>query len=187
MRYIVTLIIIVCFASCQNKSIPKPKGYFRIALPQKHYKEIQNKFPFSFDIPNYAILANKQAKDEDEFFKIEFKKNDANIYLSYFEVNKNLPKLIEEAHKWAFKHSIRADAIEQKEYINPEHKTYGLIYTIEGNAASPVQFYLTDSTKHFLRGALYFDNVPNQDSLQPVINFITKDIINLIETTHWND
>ncbi|QZE14704.1 gliding motility lipoprotein GldD [Halosquirtibacter laminarini] len=184
--YLFLLISLTQLLGCKDHSIPKPRGYFRITLPEKSYHKTFAE-TFNFSIPDYTTFYRKKAKEKDDFYEVSFPKNGAKIYLSYFDVNNNLPILIEEAHKWAFKHSIRADAIEQKEYVNNTNKTYGLVYTIEGNAASPMQFYLTDSTKHFLRGALYFHNVPNQDSLQPVINFITKDIVELIETTHWNE
>ncbi|QZT36821.1 gliding motility lipoprotein GldD [Halosquirtibacter xylanolyticus] len=187
MKYILALFIAITIISCKDNVTPKPKGYFRITFPIKNYTEINSIEPFHFELPQYATIVKENAKKEDQFYNVHFKDNEANIYLSYFKVKNNLPSLIEEAHKWAFKHSIRADAIEQRQYANDQNNTYGLVYTIEGNAASPVQFYLTDSTHNFLRGALYFNNVPNQDSLQPVINFISEDIIKLIETTHWNE
>jgi len=85
----------------------------------------------------------------------------------------------------AYKHSIKADAINERIFINAEKKVYGTIYLIDGNAASPLQFYLTDSTHNFLRGALYIREVPNIDSLRPVIDFLTPDVIRLIESTEW--
>ena len=84
------------------------------------------------------------------------------------------------------KHIPKASSIENKIYENPEKRIYGLTYTIAGvDAASPYQFYLTDSTKHFIRGALYFNTIPNNDSLAPVIEFLKEDINHLIETFEW--
>ncbi len=97
-----------------------------------------------------------------------------------------LNQFLEETRKLAYKHTIKADAIEEQVFMNPSKDVYGLIYRINGNAASPMQFYLTDSTSHFLRGALYIRQVPNIDSIQPVLNFLEPDIIHLIETTTWN-
>ncbi|MDC1105855.1 gliding motility lipoprotein GldD [Prolixibacteraceae bacterium] len=187
MRYIIILLLAITILSCKDNVTPKPKGYFRIEFPLKEYKVTSTIKQFNFELPQYATIKKENTKEENKFFNVHFENNQANIYLSYFRIENNLPSLIEEAHKWAFKHSIRADAIEQRQYTNDQNKTHGLVYTIEGNAASPVQFYLTDSTHNFLRGALYFNNVPNQDSLQPVINFISEDIIKLIETTQWNE
>ncbi|MDO9612920.1 MAG: gliding motility lipoprotein GldD, partial [Bacteroidota bacterium] len=106
-------------------------------------------------------------------------------HLSYKNVENNLWKLTEESRELAYKHSFKADAIDERIFVNPEKKVYGTIYLIDGNTASPLQFYLTDSTKHFLRGALYIREIPNIDSLRPVIDFLTPDVIHLIETTEW--
>lgn len=97
-----------------------------------------------------------------------------------------LNEFMEETRTLAYKHSIKANAIQEQVFMNPGENVYGLIYKIEGNAASPMQFFLTDSTNHFLRGALYIRDVPNIDSLKPVIDFLEPDIIRLIETTTWN-
>ncbi len=93
---------------------------------------------------------------------------------------------MEDSRTLAYKHSQKADAIQEQVFMNPSKNVYGLIYKIEGNAASPMQFFLTDSTNHFLRGALYIRDIPNIDSLKPVIDFLETDIVRLIETTTWN-
>ena len=109
----------------------------------------------------------------------------AELHISYKKVNNNLAQLAEDSRTLAYKHSIKADAINERVFVNPEKKVYGTIYLIDGNAASPLQFYLTDSTSNFLRGALYIREVPNIDSIRPVIDFLTPDVIHLIETTEW--
>ncbi|MCL1822363.1 MAG: gliding motility lipoprotein GldD, partial [Prolixibacteraceae bacterium] len=93
----------------------------------------------------------------------------------------------EESHELTYRHTQKASAIDAKLFLNPENKVYGTIYTIAGNAASPMQFYLTDSTRHFLRGALYIRDIPNIDSLRPVIDFLIPDILHLIETARWQE
>jgi gliding motility-associated lipoprotein GldD len=108
------------------------------------------------------------------------------IHITYKQVLNNLPNLIDDAHTFAFKHSIKADAINQHEYSNPDNHVFGILFDIKGNTASSLQFYLTDSTRHFLRGALYFDNEPNKDSIAPVNDFLRQDIERLIETLTWN-
>ena len=99
---------------------------------------------------------------------------------------KQLSEFIEESRRLAYKHTIKADAINERLFMNPAKDVYGIVYKIEGNAASPMQFFLTDSTLNFLRGAFYIHEVPNIDSLMPVINFIEPDVIHMIETTTWN-
>ena len=93
--------------------------------------------------------------------------------------------MTENARSLAMKHTIKADAIDQKMINYPDKKVYGVFYAIEGNTASSVQFFLTDSTSRYLRGALYFNERPQYDSIQPVIKFIKQDIDKLIETFEW--
>jgi len=107
------------------------------------------------------------------------------IHLSYFNVNNNINDLLEDNRKLVYKHTIKADAINEVYYNDTLKAVYGVLYEIKGNAASSVQFYATDSVRHFLRGSLYFNNVPNKDSLAPVIKFVEKDIDHLMKTLSW--
>lgn len=98
----------------------------------------------------------------------------------------SLSKYINESHDLAFKHASMAADIESEAVIDNSRKLYGLIYYIKGNnVASPINFYLTDSVNNFLRGALYFNMAPKNDSLSPVIQDIEKDIKVLIKTFKW--
>jgi gliding motility-associated lipoprotein GldD len=173
--------------SCKKDYVPKPRGYFRISFPEKAYKILDSKtFPYRFEIPVYSkIVADNDRLAEPFWVNLEIPKNKAELHISYKNVDNNLMKLTEDSRTLAYKHSIKADAINERVFVNPEKKVYGTIYLIDGNAASPLQFYLTDSTKHFLRGALYIREVPNIDSIRPVIEFLTPDVIHLIETTEW--
>lgn len=179
-------LIISLLLSCNNnnKSNPKPKAYFRIDLPEKDYIRYNDKCPYSFDYPEYSIIL-KGKKSHPCWLSIYFPKNDATIYLTYKQVKGNLKKLTEDTRDMVYKHTIKASAIKEKNYKNDSSNVYGILYNIKGNVASNVQFYMTDSTRHFLRGSLYFNNSPNKDSIAPVLNFIRKDIIHMIETTKW--
>lgn len=179
--------ISLALASCKNDYTPKPRGYFRIEFPEKNYHKLPMDLPYSFEIPDYANPHPDRSPGADpNWITISVSENKADLHISYDELNKNLSSHMEESRKLAYDHSIKADAIEEQLYINPEKKVYGTIYNIEGNAASPLQFFLTDSTTHFLRGALYIREVPNIDSIRPVIEFLRPDIIHLIETISWN-
>jgi gliding motility-associated lipoprotein GldD len=167
--------------------VPKPRGFFRIEFQKKTYHQLYSAtFPYRFEIPDYAqVLPDYERQAEPFWINLEIPNHKAELHISYKPVNNNLAKLTEDSRTLAYKHSIKADAINERVFINPEKKVYGTIYLIDGNAASPLQFYLTDSTKNFLRGALYIREVPNIDSIRPVIDFLTPDIIHLIETTEW--
>jgi gliding motility-associated lipoprotein GldD len=106
----------------------------------------------------------------------------ATIYLSYQPVRDNLSELLDDAHIFAYKHDVKANAIEPRFIPTKSDDVTGLLYDIEGNTASAVQFFVTDSISHFLRGSLYFYSAPNSDSLAPLIDFFKKDIEHLIET-----
>jgi len=185
------LVLLTIISACKENYSAKPRAYFRINLPAKEYVTLAGNYPYRFDIPAYARIEpyTGTLADSDTtryWINIGFPQFRCRIHITYKQVLNNLPKLIEDAHTFAFKHSIKADAINQKEFSNTDSHVYGILFDIKGNTASSVQFYLTDSTRHFLRGALYFDNEPNKDSIAPVNDFLRQDIERLIETLTWN-
>lgn len=189
MKYLSVLLMTGAFlflGSCKKDYTPKPRGYFRIAFPEKSYQPLDMPLPYSFLIPVYSVPGNDPlSPDQHDWITIDVPANNAQIHLSYRKINNNLEKYIEESHTLAYKHSQKASAIDEQLFINPSKKVYGTIYNIKGNAASPMQFYLTDSVSNFLRGSLYIREIPNSDSLQPVIRFLTQDVLQLIKTTEW--
>ena len=187
-------ILLLFVLSCNEKYTPKPRGYFRIDFPKKEYHKIPKKFPYQFDIAGYSKIArDTRNPDKPYWINVEIPANKAEIHLSYYNLNSSskpekilLAEFMEESRTLAYKHSIKASSIRERIYMNPEKNVYGTIYDIAGNAASPMQFFLTDSTNHFLRGALYIRATPNIDSLKPVIEFLETDVVRLIETANWN-
>jgi gliding motility-associated lipoprotein GldD len=193
-RYLLTLAAAACtvaipISSCSSRqSMPKPRGYYRIALPEKHtYTPLSLKgYPYTFDVSAYATTTpNTSRGSEPYWIDVSYTDYNATIYLSYKNSKNNLDKLIEDAHALVYRHTIKAEAITEQRFEGNDGKTFGYLYEIGGNAATNVQFYVTDSVKNFLRGSLYFNTPPNQDSLAPVIEFITEDIRRLFETIEW--
>jgi len=187
------ILSICCLDSCREPLVPKPEGYFRIELPSKSYlvfneSRSSNVIPLSFEYPVYGkITENPENISQPGWLNIEFPRFKAIIYLTYKDVEGDLAGLIEQTYTMNVKnHITKADAINELVINNKEQRTYGILYDLKGNTASAVQFYLTDSTKHYLRGSLYFESEPNADSLAPVIEFFREDIIHLIETLKWN-
>jgi gliding motility-associated lipoprotein GldD len=176
--------ILLC-VSCSESQVPKPRGHFRIDLPEKEYLSYDSICPFDFEYPVYGIIESVPGAANECWFNIAFPEYRAKIHLSYQPVSGNLGLLTDDAHRLAYKHSIKADAIEEKIWINEDFNVFGTIYDIEGNAASSAQFFVTDSLNHYLRGSLYFNASPNKDSLAPVIDFFREDIIHLVETLKW--
>ena len=182
--------IILVFAGCRQSFTPKPRGYFRIELPDKEYQPLAGNFPYVFDVPTYSRVIKYVGTFADSdtsgyWLNLEFPQFKGRIHLTYKEIKGNLAQLLDDAHTFAYKHSAMADAIGQTVYIDTVARVYGLLFDIKGNTASSLQFYATDSTRNFLRGALYFDSQPNQDSLSPVIDFLREDVERLMESIRW--
>ena len=176
--------VTIMFSGCKENYVPKPRGYFRIDFPEKTYQKYDSICSYVFEYPEYAVI-EPENQDKPCWINISFPKFNAKIHISYIPVKENLGVLLEDTYSLAYKHTQKADAISTIPVSIPEKNVYGLIYQIKGNAASSRQFYLTDSIRHYLRGALYFSEVPNKDSLAPVIDFISKDIDKMIESFHW--
>ena len=187
MRYFALILFVLLFAACGGSAdfSPKPRGYFRIQFPKKEYQQYSEGCPFTFEYPKYAkIEADKSANAKPCFQNIQFPQFNATLHLSYDDIKskKEFDELVEDAHKLSFKHTVKATSIDEGVIAYADRKVYGIYYTIDGNAASSAQFFLTDSTKHYLRGALYFNSEPRLDSIQPVLNFIKRDVDVMIKT-----
>lgn len=194
MKYKLLLLVLIILAwGCKEKYTPKPRGFFRISFPEKKYQPIENQFPYQFDIPKYVqVVPDYQNPGQQWWINLEVPENKAEVHISYYNLQNNtkparemLAEFMEETRELAYKHSVKANAIEERIFVNPEDNVFGTVYRIEGNAASPIQFFLTDSTRHFLRGALYIRATPDIDSLKPVIEFLERDVVQIIETTKW--
>ena len=183
--------VLLAFSACNNNNYaPKPRGYFHIDFPKKAYQHYDGGCAFSFDYPVYAKLNPDSSKGTQPCWNnLSFPQFNARLHLTYYDVSskKEYEALVEDARTFAFKHTVKANAIDQKLINYPEKKVYGIYYAIEGNTASSVQFFLTDSVKHYFRGALYFNERPQYDSIQPVVTFIKKDIDRMINTFKWKN
>jgi gliding motility-associated lipoprotein GldD len=189
------LLLLALATGCKEIAIPRPKGYFRIDLPKREYVKYDNikdnhkDLPLSFEYPAYGTVTYSAAdKKEPGWMNIEFPAFKAKIYLTYKDINNNFAGLMEQTYKMNVKnHVSKADAIREQVIANQDAKVYGILYDLKGNTATAVQFYVTDSVKHFLRGSLYFAAQPDADSLAPVIDFFRRDIVHLIETLNWKN
>ncbi len=188
----ISLIIVLALSSfllssCNEDYFPKPKGFFRITLPEKEYRLCAPPgCPFEFEIPSYAVeVRDSSPLAEPCFMDIQFPGFNSTIYITYKPVKNDLQKLYEDHRSMTMKHIPKASGIDEEAYADINHKVYGSRYSIKGNAASNTQFYLTDSTANFIRGSLYFYSLPKSDSIAPVLTFINEDIKHLMETFRW--
>ena len=175
------VILAILLNSCNKETLPKPKGFLRLSYKKTLFKKIENNCPYTFEIPNNTVIGfNKKC-----WVTITYPKLKATLNITYRPVENNLRELLRESEKLTYNHTIKADNIITQPFENFSHKKYGALAKVIGNAASPIQFHLTDSTKHFITGALYFKVQPNYDSILPAIKFVEKDIIHLMETLEW--
>lgn len=189
--FIITVMVALGFTACNSRFTPKANGYPAIQLPQKNYQSnaVQD-LPYSFDIPMYAVVDKKVAymgvnQPKAGWMNLQFPTLNATVYISYNPVQKDkLDVLVRDAYNFANNHSNKASFIEDSAFENPQGLR-GVFFHLGGDVASPYQFFITDSSRHFLRGALYFDTTPNADSLAPVIDFLYQDLKQLVSTFRW--
>ena len=183
MRNLFLFFFLVFFSTCKEDTQPKPIAYLSLEYPIKSYTKLALERPYSFKVLKNTIVIN----EANNWLKIKYPNLKASIDITYRPVKNNLKELLTEAEKLVFKHTLKATQIISKEYINKENSVFGIIYEITGNAASQIQFHVTDSTANFIKGSLYFYTKPNYDSILPAVAYIKEDILHLIETLEWKD
>lgn len=171
--------------ACSSNPTPKPPAYVRVDFPEKTYRDYQPAdCPFEFEIPDYAKI-EKDSNSCD--FIIEFPKYRGEVFFHYLPITQeaSLQNLLDDMHKLAYQHQVKASSINTRASEDTASNKYILEYSLEGNVASNFQFCITDSTQKFVRGSLYFRAKPNQDSLQPVLDYIRKDLDRMISSFKW--
>jgi gliding motility-associated lipoprotein GldD len=191
-QFSIFILILLFSYSCNSPYIPKPTGYFKINFPEKKYQQFnQQNYPYTFEYPVYAKVVKDSTFFGDStenpwWINVEFPQFSARIYLSYKIIGGEykLDKLLNDAFDLTNKHTVKATYIDDSAMtVTPN--VHGMYFKVEGNVATANQFFLTDSTKNFLRGALYFYATPNEDSLRPVNQFLVEDMKHLISTFRW--
>ncbi|MCU0387316.1 MAG: hypothetical protein MUE71_01765 [Chitinophagaceae bacterium] len=209
-RLILIVVAVLGIFSCNSEFLPKPVGYFNIDFPEHKYRVFdQPGYPYRFEYPVYASVVRDSsyfgdAPENPWWINIDFPGFNGRIYVSYniiggkttYKVKaesggyrdsistNTFPGLIDGSYKLTYKHSSKASSIEDS-LIHTPNNIHGIYFRVGGNAATANQFFLTDTVKNFLRGALYFDTTPNEDSLRPVNDFLMKDMLHLINTFEW--
>ena len=182
---------LIFLVSCNSDYMPKQRGYFKIDFPEHKYQVFDKPgYPYKFEYPVYGEIVQDSTffenKPENPFWiNIHFPRFNGKMYISYKQIGPNsFEKLREDAYKMTYKHTYKATSIEDSLIYTPLGVS-GVFFTVGGNAATGKQFFVTDSSRHFLRGALYFDTTPNEDSLSIVNKFLEQDMLHLINTFQW--
>lgn len=183
------LLLLAALSSCETDYLPKPKGYNRFDLPAHEYLSLPDTLPYKFEYSKHAkVLKDTSWISSRYWIEIYYPKYRANVHLTYKEVN-NLDSLkgyLDDAYFLTAKHQIKASAIDESIAQTPNGKT--VVYAeIDGEVPSQFQFFTTDSTQNFLRGALYFDTQVHNDSLSPAIEYVKIDVVHMMNTLEWRD
>ena len=185
-----SVLTVLLALACNDPYTLKPKGYYRIEFPKHEYKVFdQPGYPYTFEYPVYAeVLKDTSFFDDNDtpfWINIDIPRFSGKIYVSYKQVGKtDFTKLVDDAFKMTYKHTSKATEIRDS-LMKTANGLSGVWFDVGGNAATARQFFITDSTTHFLRGALYFDTTPNADSLGIVNDFLQEDMKHLINTLNW--
>ncbi|MEZ4894507.1 MAG: hypothetical protein R3A50_00865 [Saprospiraceae bacterium] len=189
-------LVILSFFSCEDYvPVPKPRAYPKVVYPEKTYKAFDETYcAFTFEQPEYATIEHDttyfdEKARNDCWFNIRVAPLNATIFCSYYPIHDRaeFDEFVKDSYEITNKHNVKASYIEETAIARPEDKVYGVVFNVEGPAASSYQFFLTDSTRNFLRGSLYFNTEARPDSLAPVVTFMRADLDHLVETLKWNN
>lgn len=167
---------------CKEDVLPKPKAELRLDYDKPEMGVLETD-KFSFKYNARATVMNKN----EGSLTLKYPEMKGEIFINYKKVNGNIEKLLSDAQKFSYEHSVKADGISEQPFINEADKVYGMFYGVSGNAASQAQFYVTDSTRHFVTGSLYFFARPNYDSIYPAAAYLQNDIRGIMETLRWKE
>lgn len=168
--------------SCAEDPLPKPNGELRLEYPTAKYQSFTAPCNFTFDYSTFAQVVD--AKNPCWYY-IEYPKMKAKLFITYFPIKNDFALHVKESEKMVYEHTIKATAIDTKSFSYPERQVFGNFYELKGPTASNLQFFVTDSTKHYITANLYFNSRPKPDSLAPAIDYIKKDLLHMIETFQW--
>jgi gliding motility-associated lipoprotein GldD len=185
---VVIALIALMLSNCQQDYLPKPLGYNRLVLPEPTYHALPDTLPYTFEYSKHAKLLSDTSWISERFWiEIYYPTIKANVHVTYKKILNNeqlLKEFMNDAYVLTAKHQIKAYAIDESIVKTPSGIT-AVVAELDGEVPSQMQFTITDSTKNFLRGALYFDTKVNNDSLRPAIEYVKKDIIHMINTFDW--
>lgn len=188
---IVTGLFALLLASCGggNDYSPKPQAYLRIDLPQHAYEVYDTAaLPFTFEYGREAAVVWKKDLRGEKWIDIRYPRHKGYVFLTYKALHgaKELAGQVDTSMKFLENHYAYSTGVDEQQFVDKKNRIFGTTYHLKGqNVASTYQFWATDSTRHFLRGSLYIDCTPNNDSLAPVLTYIQEDMNHLIESLRW--
>ncbi|WP_194851462.1 gliding motility lipoprotein GldD [Nonlabens antarcticus] len=184
LKIIFIFLLLTVLSSCgENETVPKPNAQLALQYAAATYKTVDTDCSYSIEVNDKVVVISK----DDCSMTLTYPDMDATVFLNHRVVDTNLRQLLIDGQKLSYTHNQMADAISENPYVNPDRKAYGMLYQVEGNAASNVQFYVTDSTRNFLTASLYFNREPYYDSILPAVEYVKQDMIKMMESLKWKD
>ncbi len=185
------LLIILCSAGCEDENyVPKPPTYLRLEIPKANYETFTDDCPYTFEISSlYDVQASPEAEGLTCHKRIDLGPLNGMAYIRYWDLNgeKPLSFFINGANDEIDRHQLKADNIDDWQIKRPDERVFGTAFELQGDVATPFQFYLTDSTTKFLYCEVLFNSTPNYDSLKPTLDYFRKDLDHLLETFEWKN
>lgn len=176
--------ISMLLVSCGKDPIPKPMGELRLEYPNAEYQSFTTPCPYTFEYSKFARIDNAK---QNCWYYISYPKMKAKVFITYLPVKNDFEDHVKQAEKMVYRHTVKASSIQTKEFSYLEKKVYGNFYELSGHSASNIQFYATDSVKHFVTANLQFSTRPKPDSLAPAVDYIKKDILHMLDTFEWKN
>lgn len=185
---VAAMFVLFAGQSCQREYLPKPIGYNRLVLPEPAYHSLPDTLPYNFEYSVHSRLLADTSWIRDRFWiEIYYPELKANVHITYKKIHNNkqlLKEFMDDSYKLTAKHQIKAYAIDEALVKTPSGKT-AVVEELQGEVPSQFQFMITDSTKNFMRGALYFNTKVQNDSLAPAIEYVKKDVMHMINSLEW--
>ena len=178
-------ILLLSFLGCREMIVPKPKAFLNLTYPDAIYQKTTLDLPFKFDKNKLAVVEGIQNKESSQSLNLNYPLIKAKLYLSYHPLNENLSRYVSETEFTTKNHAKVAHEVTEQKFENFRTNVFGKMYEFTGPVASQCQFYVTDSSQHFLIGSLYFKVKPNYDSILPAVHYLQKDMIRLVESLEW--
>lgn len=172
----------ISLISCAKDPVPKPSGELRLEYPESKYAKFEKDCHYTFEFSDFAAIEDAK---KPCWFYLNYPEMKGKVFITYFPIKGDLQAHIKEAEKMVYEHTVKASSIDTKSFEYPEKRVFGNFYELKGQSASNLQFYITDSTRHFVTAYLYFNSRPKPDSLAPAVEYVKKDMQHLIDTFEW--
>jgi gliding motility-associated lipoprotein GldD len=179
-------LMLLCIA-CESNWLPKPPGFNRIELPRHEYQRLDQGYPYQLDFSTHSrVEADSFNLDEKEWINLNYKEFGAKVHLTYKKIDQStdFKTLSNDAFNLTAKHQIKAYGIEEAILLTPNGYV-AVVAELSGEVPTQFQFFVTDSTSNFLRGAVYFNSALKNDSLAPIIEYIKLDMAHLINSVNF--